>query len=78
MKVKHHDVAGTLITVNGHLLFIPDDDKYGPNRIFLEDGHYHIHILDKEDDDCIYVTGMVGVENGFYKKDNFSFYPVKN
>lgn len=71
MKVTHKEVKGTLITVSGRLFFIPNEDKYGPNRIMLEEGY---EVLFLEDENSIFVIGQKRISTNIFERVELTFY----
>ncbi len=78
MKVTHLDTPGQLRTQSGHLIFIPAENPWGPKRLLIEEPVYSFG--GDEDDNCIWVRGLVGETTAggdkLFKRADWSFYPI--
>lgn len=78
MYVVHNEVKGELIVNVEYAVFIPNDAPYSKNRLTIFKPE--ICIASAEDEDCIWMKGMieVKVENNktLYQYGDWSFYPI--
>lgn len=79
MYVIHNEVKGELIATEGHVIFVPEVNPYGKNRLTII--RPEIYIASAEDEDCIWVKGLIEVKvednrEALYRYDCWSFYPI--
>ena len=73
-------IPGELIANKEHVVFVPDENPYGPHRLLVHEPK--ISICGTDDDDCISVSGWTEVSHpkdkqiALWRKVIIGFYPM--